>query len=963
MYSGFGNANNQLFQNTGYTLTGTGFPYRIIAGNQISTPIVFNAADNSMSITTTTSSTTPSSGALKVSGGVGIVGNLNVGGQLNVASPFTVNFSNTQYSANSTTGALLLVGGLSINSSNTANANATSYTAGGSITVNGGVSVGQDLYIGGIIDVQSGSNNINPIKLQSIQISSNYNNGSSTVIQSGNSSRTSTSFTPIQFSGWNDQANPKMSINSSDVSISLNIGFKALCTSNTIGNAIYTTAGNVGIGTTNPNAPLQFLSVNTNRKIVVYEDFNNDHQFLGFGSNLGILRYQVSSTITDNVWYAGVNSTTSNEIFRIKGVGNIIVPGTTNSVAITTGSLWNTNSVSINSSIATANVIAITAGNINFTGSLYQNGSLYTQSQWSGTSGTSIFYGSTGNVNVGIGTTNPNYTLDVAGFVRIQNTQDASNSTTAGLILSCGLAVSSTTDSSSFTQGGSLTIAGGASIGKTLCVGNYLNMGGAYSTFGGSFTAGNNVLTASNITGLLFPSANVRSFSVDLAISVSFSVGNNLYAKYIIEGLQSSSGWAIDETFIGDTTGISFSITNSGQLQYTSTNQVNWQSTTMRFGGTLLSVTGNYLPGVLNSTGNFNVSGILNIYSTVDSTTTSNGSLVVSGGAGITKSLSIGGNLNMNGNSYVFGGAFNANNGIITNSNVTGLLFPSTNYRSFTIIMGISISATASLYSQYTIEGIQKASGWFVYITTLGDNIDIVFTINNSGQLLYSSTTTYIGWTNTIFNYQATGISITGSNAPVILPTTGNQTITGSLTITNTSNTTTTSSGALIVSGGAGITNDLRVGGNIYGLPQIFIIEEQQTNGVNPSFYPSGSFQTRTLNTIITNTITGASLTANQFTLPIGVYRINAFCPNYGSYTKCTLYNITNSVNSIIGQSGYGNLTSVANILINGIITVTANNTFVIQQYWSSANSQMGGVPASSGLVEVYTHIEITKLL
>jgi hypothetical protein len=61
----------------------------------------------------------------------------------------------------------------------------------------------------------------------------------------------------------------------------------------------------------------------------------------------------------------------------------------------------------------------ITTGNLNFIGNLYQNGVLYQNtsgtSQWSGTTGSLLYYGSTGNIYVGIGTTNPGYTLDVNG--------------------------------------------------------------------------------------------------------------------------------------------------------------------------------------------------------------------------------------------------------------------------------------------------------------------------------------------------------------------------------------------------------------------------------------------------------------------------------------------------------------------------------------------------------------------
>jgi hypothetical protein len=81
-----------------------------------------------------------------------------------------------------------------------------------------------------------------------------------------------------------------------------------------------TGAGNVGIGTISPNAPLQFTSVEATRKIVLYEGGNNDNQFFGFGINSSALRYQA---IGDHVFYAGVNSTTSKEQMRMTFGGNL----------------------------------------------------------------------------------------------------------------------------------------------------------------------------------------------------------------------------------------------------------------------------------------------------------------------------------------------------------------------------------------------------------------------------------------------------------------------------------------------------------------------------------------------------------------------------------------------------------------------------------------------------------------
>ncbi|MFW5658942.1 MAG: tail fiber domain-containing protein, partial [Bacteroidota bacterium] len=81
--------------------------------------------------------------------------------------------------------------------------------------------------------------------------------------------------------------------------------------------------GNLGIGVTNPNATLHLANVNSNRRITLWELANNDHQFYGFGTNGGLLRYQVSSISNAHAFFAANNSTSSTELMRISGNGRV----------------------------------------------------------------------------------------------------------------------------------------------------------------------------------------------------------------------------------------------------------------------------------------------------------------------------------------------------------------------------------------------------------------------------------------------------------------------------------------------------------------------------------------------------------------------------------------------------------------------------------------------------------------
>ncbi len=86
---------------------------------------------------------------------------------------------------------------------------------------------------------------------------------------------------------------------------------------------------NVGIGTTTPHAQLQLGNSTGNRKLVMFEHVNDDHQFYGFGINSGVLRYQTATPNDDHVFFSGNSNGTSRELMRIKGNGLVgIGPGT-----------------------------------------------------------------------------------------------------------------------------------------------------------------------------------------------------------------------------------------------------------------------------------------------------------------------------------------------------------------------------------------------------------------------------------------------------------------------------------------------------------------------------------------------------------------------------------------------------------------------------------------------------------
>lgn len=137
---------------------------------------------------------------------------------------------------------------------------------------------------------------------------------------------------------------------------------------------------------------------------------------------------------------------------------------------------------------------------------------------------------------------------------------------------------------------GTFVTYGGISIGKNLIVGDTLVVKGVDVTpsIGDisaerAFYANNNQLIADNITGFDFTNLNIKSFSGVICVTIT-TLTDEYDALFDLKGLKKKNEWLfMASCYIGDNLGIKFSMTSAGQVQYTSTNIINWVSTLMKF--------------------------------------------------------------------------------------------------------------------------------------------------------------------------------------------------------------------------------------------------------------------------------------------------------------------------------------------------------------------------------------------
>ena len=189
--------------------------------------------------------------------------------------------------------------------------------------------------------------------------------------------------------------------------------FPVFSGANTIASSTLSQSGsNIGISNATPNAPLQFANTTANRKAVLYEIANNDHQFFGLGINSGLLRYQVADVVNNHVFYAGATAATSNELMRIQGNGNVGIGTATPTAKLEvagqikiTGGTPGAGKVLTSDAAGLATWATPAAGGVTGTGTANYTARFITPSSV----GNGVLYDN--GTNVGIGTTTPNAPL------------------------------------------------------------------------------------------------------------------------------------------------------------------------------------------------------------------------------------------------------------------------------------------------------------------------------------------------------------------------------------------------------------------------------------------------------------------------------------------------------------------------------------------------------------------------
>ncbi len=173
--------------------------------------------------------------------------------------------------------------------------------------------------------------------------------------------------------------------------------------------------------------------------------------------------------------------------------------------------------------------------------------------------------------------------------LHVSSTEGSTSEVTGSVIASGGLTVKCTTDATSNTCGNALTCYGGGAFNGRLFVrddvilsGVSLNSKVSDIPTEYSFSAANN-----QTTPVIWWSGGFSSFHFVVTVTVAADI--NLYAQFILRGLNKGQTYGLFADYIGDSTGVSFKLDTLGNLQYTSGDYSGFQSLTFKWRSTIIS--------------------------------------------------------------------------------------------------------------------------------------------------------------------------------------------------------------------------------------------------------------------------------------------------------------------------------------------------------------------------------------
>jgi hypothetical protein len=277
---------------------------------------------------------------------------------------------------------------------------------------------------------------------------------------------------------------------------------------------------------------------------------------------------------------------------------------------------------------------------------------------------------------------------------------------------------------------------------------------------------------------------------------------------------------------------------------------------------------------------------------------------------------------------------------------------------------GAALGSTTQMWSDLFLASgavINFNNGNATMTHAAGSLTTAVTTFAITGALTVSTTAAITG--NATFGGT---VAITSTLAAGATTVTGALAASGDFAIATNKFTVASASGNAAVAGTLAVTGASTFTGLMTGRIPLLHVRDEKADNTDGGTFTSGAWRTRTLNTEVTNEISGASLAANQITLPAGTYEIEATAPgwNCGDH-KTKLCNITDTADTIVGTTESAGAANNSNgrSLVRGRFTIAGAKVFELQHRCSTTAATTGfGQGAGFGVVEVYAEVLIRKV-
>jgi predicted ATPase len=137
-------------------------------------------------------------------------------------------------------------------------------------------------------------------------------------------------------------------------------------------------------------------------------------------------------------------------------------------------------------------------------------------------------------------------------------------------------------------------------------------------------------------------------------------------------------------------------------------------------------------------------------------------------------------------------------------------------------------------------------------------------------------------------------------------------------------------------------------------------LQHQEAQNTDGGGITSGAWRTMTVNTQVTNTITGASLAANAITLPAGTYYLSASQNVSGTARSQARIRQTSGTPATL-LTGISNYAGNIEISVSGFFTLASSQTIELQVQVGSTSASNGQGLADNFGTEVYNNVLIQR--